>query len=117
MGTCTLLFKWQSLRALLVCLSTALVGCSIHIPTIERDAIDYNQAIEQMANEVALLNVLRAMEGMPRHYSSISAIQGDLEVTTGANIGGTYPKGSQYTRTQDLVPTASDQVVLSLIHI
>lgn len=102
-------------RSISICVATAgaylATGCSIHIPTIESDAIDYNHAIENMSNEVALLNVLRAKEGLPRHYTSISAIQGDLEFTAAGEIGSVLQHGSARQRTTATLPAAAEQLV------
>ncbi|NKB98539.1 MAG: hypothetical protein GKR90_08620 [Pseudomonadales bacterium] len=81
------MIRLVSLGFVLVC-----AGCStFHIPTVPRDSVDYNQAIEQMSNEIALLNVVRAKKWLPRHFTSISQIQGNLKITGSAELSAALP--------------------------
>lgn len=50
--------------------------------------VEYNTALSNMANEQTLLNIIRAKEGMPAHYTSVSRFTGTLSVNASSSIGG-----------------------------
>lgn len=65
-------------------LCVALGGCTT-VQATYRGAVAYNRAFNQARNEILLLNVLRAREGYPQQYSTISQVVGsmraDMKVT------------------------------------
>ncbi|MBC9035047.1 hypothetical protein IAG41_21880 [Sphingomonas sp. JC676] len=75
----------------------ALGGCSFP-HTIQRISVDYNSAVSGMANELTLLNIVRAKEGMPLHYTSISQLSGSLSVKASGSLNGQF-RGSGVTDT------------------
>ncbi|WP_207105731.1 hypothetical protein [Sphingomonas sp. CFBP 8760] len=45
---------------------------------MQRIGVGYNTAVANLTNEVTLLNVVRAKEGYPLHYTSVSRLTGNL---------------------------------------
>ncbi len=70
-----------------------LGGCTIS-KKIQHDVVDFNRAVEATSNEVAFLNILRSYKRMPRHYTAISTLQGNLKVTAGADLSSTVNPGT-----------------------
>lgn len=71
-------------------LCTLLTGCSLS-PEIDHQAVDYFQANDLAANQIILLNILRAKDGAPLHFSELAQIRGQLSV--GASGLATFPFG------------------------
>jgi hypothetical protein len=65
-------------------LAAALVfaGCSLG-GGIARHSVDYNRTVERATDDVLVLNVLRARDRMPLHFSAIAAIHGSLGLSAG----------------------------------
>ena len=65
-------------------LAAALVsaGCSLG-DGIARHSVDYNRTVERATDDVLVLNVLRARDRMPLHFSAIAAIHGSLGLSAG----------------------------------
>lgn len=63
-----------------------LGGCALP-QTVQRIGVEYNTAVAGMADELALLNIVRAKSGMPLHYTSVSRLSGSvtLKATSGLN--------------------------------
>jgi len=55
----------------------ALTSCSFQ-HGVQRINVDYNNTLEDITNELTLLNILRAKEGMPLHYTSVQRLSGSL---------------------------------------
>lgn len=66
--------------------ATLLPGCTTRMP-VERLTVDFNQSVAASANEVTLLNVLRAKEYQPLHFTSISLARGSMTAAAGATLG------------------------------
>jgi hypothetical protein len=69
--------------ALLSCLS--LVSCALP-GVVQRQSVEYNEAAAGIANQLALLNIMRAEEGLPILYTSISRLSGSTVVTAGGRF-------------------------------
>lgn len=69
-----------------------LTGCSFP-GTVQRIAVDYNTTVAGMTNEVTLLNIVRAKEGMPLQYTGFNRMSGSISVTGTAKVNGAL-KGS-----------------------
>jgi len=74
-----------------------LSACSLS-PVINHQALDYFQANDLAANQIILLNILRAKEGAPLHFSELSQIRGQLTVAASAST--TLPYGPVSHATQ-----------------
>lgn len=62
---------------------------SCAIPTaVQRIGVDYNTAAAGMADELTLLNIVRAKDGLPLHYTTIGRLTGSLTLraSTGLNV-------------------------------
>lgn len=78
-----------------VMLSALLGGCAFS-PQVNRFGVEYNTALANMNNEQTLLNILRARDGMPTHFSSVSQFRGTINLTAGASMNAQL-KGSGVT--------------------
>lgn len=73
------------LAVLALCVS--LSACAF--PTqVQRFGVEYNAALAEMNNEQTLLNVLRARDGMPTHFTSVSQFRGNINLTASASLNG-----------------------------
>ena len=91
--------KRRCVRPSAAALPAALLspGCSLG-RDIARHSVDYNTTVERATDSVLLLNVLRARDRVPLHFSAIGAIHGSLGLSagfgydlTGASVNGTLP--------------------------
>lgn len=74
-----------------------LAGCSLS-PAISHDVTDYYRVNDLAANRIILLNILRAKDGLPLHFSELSQIRGSLSAGVSANTN--FPYGSSYGGTR-----------------
>jgi len=70
-----------------------LSGCAFG-PQLKRVAVNHNELVANSNNELVLLNILRARDREPLHFTSVSKLIGDgqMQATVGSNIaikGGT----------------------------
>jgi hypothetical protein len=85
-----------------VVLLALLAGCA-YAPKehIARDANALNEAVEESTNRMFVLNVLRAADRRPMHFTSVSGFRGSLTnaFSTGelsTNFGPGDPPGTKY---------------------
>jgi hypothetical protein len=91
--------------------------------TVQRIGVEYNTAVAGMADELALLNVVRAKEGMPLHYTSVSRLSGSitLKATSGVNeqLKSAAPTATNTatttTSSASIVPTIATTVTRSVL--
>lgn len=69
-------------------------GCSFH-KSIEKNAVDFNRAVERSQNELLLLNILRSKERHPRHFTALTQVRGNL--SGGVEAGLEIPFGGGAT--------------------
>lgn len=68
-----------------------LAACTTSLRTpITNFATDYNRAIADTRNQMILLNILRAQHREPIYYSSVSEINGSIELSTNAGAGSEF---------------------------
>jgi len=65
-----------------------LVGCPTLQPPIRQIAVDSNRVFAESADQQTFLNILRARDKLPMHFSSFRYFRGNVEVTGSASIGG-----------------------------
>lgn len=53
-------------------------------------AVDYNTAVGGMANDLALLNVIRAKNGLPLHYTTIGRLSASATMRAGAGVNNQF---------------------------
>jgi hypothetical protein len=75
----------RTLRVLGLCVLVS--GCAF-TKQVQQFGVEYNTALAGMNNEQALLNILRAKDGMPTHFTSVSQFRGTLNLTASANVNG-----------------------------
>lgn len=65
--------------------SVALGACSLH-QNVGDSAVDYNKSYETSNNGIILLNVLRAKDRLPMHFSTLSKVSGKLNYTVQSQL-------------------------------
>jgi hypothetical protein len=60
-------------------LALPLAGCALPT-TVQRIVVEYNDAIAGMTNELVLVNILRAKEQLPLHYTALSRASGAVTI-------------------------------------
>jgi hypothetical protein len=80
----------RKVLSILTLLCLLLSACSL-APAINSQALDYFKANDLAANQIILLNILRAKDGAPLHFSELSQIRGQLSVQ--ASASSTFPFG------------------------
>ena len=73
-----------------IVIASFLGGCSLS-PLMNADVIDYFKVNDLAANRIILLNVLRAKDGAPLHFSELSLVRG--QISANATAGITFPFG------------------------
>lgn len=74
------------MRAYAIVSSSALLAGCAFPQQVNRFGVEYNSALASMNNEQTLLNILRARDGMPTHFSSVSQFRGTINLTAGAGL-------------------------------
>jgi len=78
--------------ATLLAVSALLAGCSFN-RQLREVAVDHNQLLAETEDRLMLLNVVRAKERFPMHFSAITTLRGGASVTAGAEVGTSLPQG------------------------
>ncbi len=86
-------------RLFLSLASLSLTACAFP-GRIHDIAVDYNEAVAQSANEITFLNIVRASERQPMHFTSISSLTGSMSVKGTGKFGATL-NGSALTENFD----------------
>ena len=71
--------------ALALTAAIAVSGCTSLQTPMTDFATDYNRVIADTRNEMILLNIVRASEGEPTHYSALSSVSGNLSIGASAD--------------------------------
>lgn len=71
--------------ALMAFLLTSAAGCALP-STVQRLGADYNSAVAGLSDELTLLNIVRAREGLPLHYTTFGRLSGSLTVRGSASL-------------------------------
>jgi hypothetical protein len=83
-----------NLKALLIVL-TALFASSCALPSVvQRQTVEYNTAAAAMANQLALMNIIRAEQHLPIFYTSISRLSGSTVVTASGGFNAAIKTAS-----------------------
>jgi hypothetical protein len=78
-------------------LACILASCSLS-PVIDQDVLDYFRVNDLASNRTILLNLLRAKDGAPLHFSELAQVRG--QVTLAATTGASFPFGPYSHATQ-----------------
>lgn len=74
-------------RAISVALISASVGACTTVDATRRAAVSYNRAFDDARNQILLLNILRARDGYPQQFSTISTVTGPMRPEVGLTGG------------------------------
>ncbi|MGE3690950.1 MAG: hypothetical protein AB7F98_06180 [Novosphingobium sp.] len=80
----------------LIAVAAMLSGCAFH-RQLREVAVDHNQLLADTEDRLALLNVVRAEQRFPMHFSTITTLRGGASVTTGAELGASFPESGLQT--------------------
>ncbi len=78
------------LRILLFISIFLLASCGLG-PLLSSDVIDYFNVHDLAANRIILLNILRARDGAPLHFSELSLVRG--QISASASASASFPFG------------------------
>ncbi len=70
-----------------------LSGCAF-TPQLSRVAVDHNRMVAQSANELTLLNIVRASRRYPLHFTKVTEVQGNARLAVNAGIEVTLALGA-----------------------
>ena len=73
-------------RGLALGLSILLSGCSLAPPIMKTNSIAFGEVIEDTTNKLLVINVLRARDKAPLHFSDIPVIRESMQQTVSAAI-------------------------------
>ena len=79
-------------------------------PQLQRVAVDHDQMVARTEDELTLRNILRARYRYPLHFTAVTEVNGDAQISVGASLGATFP-GTAATRNFGAggVPTGSGE--------
>ena len=89
------------LAALMAVLS--LAGCARL--EIADHAVDYNKTVEEARNSLLLLNILRAKDRLPMHFTAFSQLRGSLTLKSTGSLSLQIPFGGDASNTFPLTPS------------
>ncbi|WP_298468110.1 hypothetical protein [uncultured Erythrobacter sp.] len=70
----------------------ALTGCAF-APQLQRVAMDQNQMVAEVEDELTLLNIVRASHRFPLHFTAVSEVNGNVEVSGSLGLDATLKSG------------------------
>ena len=79
------------LKLAVVCTAAGLLAACSLAPIVDQDVLDYFRVNDLATNRIILLNVLRAKDRAPLHFSELSQVRG--QVTAGMTAGAVSPIG------------------------
>lgn len=69
--------------------------------TLQRESVEYNSALSGMANQLTLLNILRAKEDLPIYYTTISRVTGEAIVVASGGFNAQLKTASPTNTTSE----------------
>lgn len=90
------------LSAALLC--AALAACSFD-ERIADHAVKYNKTVEETRNSLLLLNILRAKNRQPMHFTALTKVLGRLTLQSSGSLGLDIPFGGDAASTFPLSPS------------
>jgi hypothetical protein len=88
---------------------TALSACALP-GVVQRQSVEYNTAAAGMANQLALLNIVRAEQHLPIFYTSISRLSGSVSVTASGGFNAAMKDASPVDTGSTSTATAENTV-------
>jgi hypothetical protein len=96
----------MAMRALLpLCL---VLNACVMPGRIQRIGVDHNEAAAGIANETTLLNILRAREDLPLHYTQINRLTGQFTVRGTAGINDAIREATTTATNQTATTTSAN---------
>lgn len=92
-------------HVLVLCVFAIMPGCAAP-RAVQRIGVDYNSAIAGMVDEIALLNIVRAKEDLPIHYTSLSRLSGSLIVRGSAGVNNQFKSDARTGTVADTTTSA-----------
>lgn len=86
--------------------ATVLDGCAFS-GAVSQESVEYNKAAADMANQLTLLNVVRAKDHMPIFYTSIARLTGSLQVTASGGLNAQFKTPAPTNTTSSTTATTS----------
>lgn len=68
-----------------------LGGCALQ-PQLARVAVDHNALVAKTEDELTLLNIVRAKERFPMHFTTLTVLRGNATLTAGAEASLALPE-------------------------
>ena len=88
-------------RTIVITMALLLQGCAFQ-HDVQRIGVGYNNAVADLSNELTLLNIVRAENQQPLHYTSFSRLSGSLVFTgTGGFNAAIHDTGRTLTTTNE----------------
>ncbi|MEL7199719.1 MAG: hypothetical protein AAGL10_15520 [Pseudomonadota bacterium] len=84
----------QASRLVAGALGAVILGGCAFSPQLSRVAIDHNRMVAQSADELTLLNIVRASRRYPLHFTTVTEVQGNARIALNAGVGTTLSPGS-----------------------
>ncbi len=69
-----------------------LNGCAF-APQLKRVAVDQNQMVAEIEDELTLLNIVRASHRFPLHFTAVSEVNGNATLNGGVSLDATLESG------------------------
>lgn len=88
-------------RVLPLAMAALATGCSIKAP-MQHLVVDQNTILAKSTDEVMLVNILRARNNAPMHFSLVTQFHGTATLTAGLTLGATFPATSSSQSVTDL---------------
>lgn len=96
-------------------LAGSLSGCAMSTQ-VQKIGVEYNAAVAGMANELTLLNIVRAKEDMPLHYTTVNRLTGSVTVKGSTTFGQVKDKAKTVTSTrQTTTPPAAGATIVDTL--
>lgn len=76
----------------LMAAALALSGCAMS-PQLQRVAIDHNRMVAETEDELTLLNIVRASQRFPLHFTTFSEVTGNASISVGGGLGADLQSG------------------------
>ena len=93
--------------AITLLLGISLSSCAMQ-NEVQRFSVDYNTAVSSMSNQLTLLNIVRAKEGLPTYYTSISRLTGSISVQAGGGFSAQLKAAAPTTTDSTTTQTAAN---------
>ncbi|HEX8442648.1 MAG TPA: hypothetical protein VF631_03260 [Allosphingosinicella sp.] len=72
-------------------IAASLTTACAFSPQLQRVAVDHDQMVAKTEDELTLRNILRARYRYPLHFTTITEVNGDAQISLGASLGAGLP--------------------------